>query len=418
MCKAKKGGEKQLLKAKYGDEKEMLIKGNWYQVENFVKRHPGGRILNFYRGKDATQAYREFHQRSERADRLLKSLKSRPADKGDAVVDNDKLVADFVELRAQLEKEGFFKPDYVHVFFRFAEIVFMHVLGLYLVFNGWYLTGLSILGVAEGRCGWLMHEGGHNSLTGNITIDHALQVITYGLGCGMSAAWWRNQHNKHHAMPQKLEHDVDLNTLPLVLFHLDAASHQKAPASKWWLRMQAMLFPNLICSMVAMFWQLYLHPRHALRTKHYNELLSMGARWAFIFGYMPTVFGFWPTLLGALLSNGVGATYIFVNFAVSHTHLPVVKADEDVSWVVYAARHTMNVKPGPFKWVDWWMSYLNFQIEHHLFPSMPQFRHPIVSKRVQKLFAKHGIPYLQTSYTEAMRITFNNLDHVGHAFYG
>lgn len=27
--------------------------------------------------------------------------------------------------------------------------------------------------------------------------------------------------------------------------------------------------------------------------------------------------------------------------------------------------------------VNWWMSYLNFQIEHHMFPSMPQFRHPV-----------------------------------------
>ena len=34
----------------------------------------------------------------------------------------------------------------------------------------------------------------------------------------MSGSWWRNQHNKHHAMPQKIGHDVDLNTLPLVAF--------------------------------------------------------------------------------------------------------------------------------------------------------------------------------------------------------
>ena len=53
---------------------------------------------------------------------------------------------------------------------------------------------------------------------GNISIDRTLQIVLYGLGCGMSGAWWRNQHNKHHSMPQKLDHDVDLNTLPLVAF--------------------------------------------------------------------------------------------------------------------------------------------------------------------------------------------------------
>jgi fatty acid desaturase len=54
------------------------------------------------------------------------------------------------------------------------------------------------------RCGWLMHEGGHYSLTGKIAIDRTLQIIIYGVGCGMSGSWWRNQHNKHHAMPQRV----------------------------------------------------------------------------------------------------------------------------------------------------------------------------------------------------------------------
>ena len=31
-----------------------------------------------------------------------------------------------------------------------------------------------------------------------IAFDRAIQVAVYGLGCGMSGAWWRNQHNKHH----------------------------------------------------------------------------------------------------------------------------------------------------------------------------------------------------------------------------
>ena len=46
-----------------------------------------------------------------------------------------------------------------------------------------------------------------------------IQEYAYGVGCGMSASWWRSQHNRHHATPQKLKHDVDLDTLPLVAFH-------------------------------------------------------------------------------------------------------------------------------------------------------------------------------------------------------
>ena len=80
----------------------------------------------------------------------------------------------------------------------------MHSLGFWLLFNGYMLPGIAILGVVSGRCGWLMHEGGHYSLTGNIFTDRMLQIVLYGLGCGMSGSWWRSQHNRHHAMPQKL----------------------------------------------------------------------------------------------------------------------------------------------------------------------------------------------------------------------
>ena len=65
------------------------------------------------------------------------------------------------------------------------------------------------------------------------------------------------------------------------------------------------------------------------------------------------------------------------------------------------------------RFVTWWMSFLNFQIEHHLFPSMPQFRHPLISPRVKLLFEKHGLPYDNRPYTQALWDTFANLHAVG-----
>lgn len=128
-------------------------------------------------------------------------------------------------------------------------------------------------------------------------------------------------------------------------------------------------------------------------------------------------YGALPVLGAYCVYVWIGAVYIFVNFAVSHTHLPVVAKDEHKDWVRYASEHTMNVSPNPM--TNWWMSYLNFQIEHHLFPSMPQFRHPRVSPRVRALFAKHGVPYLQRGYWDSLRVTFGNLHRVGHdVFYG
>merc|ERR1711871_151028 len=134
---------------------------------------------------------------------------------------------------------------------------------------------------------------------------------------------------------------------------------------------------------------------------------------------MGPMYGLQQTVLGYMAYNWVASVYIFCNFAVSHTHLPVIDADEDVSWVRYASDHTMNIQPGPFNWVNWWMSFLNYQIEHHLFPSMPQFNHPKISPRVKALFEKHGVEYIEMDYTTAMKVTFKNLHNVGHdVFYG
>lgn len=214
---------------------------------------------------------------------------------------------------------------------------------------------------------------------------------------------------------------MDLNTMPLVCFHKLCAFHKKTKkllSNKMWIRYQAYLFAPATCLLVALGWQLYLHPRHCIRRKMWLELGYMGARYAIVAAVANQLgASFIGGLAGYLFYNWCGASYIFCNFAVSHTHLPVVPENEHVDWVVYAAVHTMNCENTA--WCNWWMSYLNFQIEHHLFPSMPQFRHPIVSPRVKALFEKHGLKYDQRPYFSAMKDTFNNLDQIGYdVFFG
>lgn len=410
-----KGGDKQVggvpvLK------KEVLIEGRYYDVTNM--KHPGGSVINFYAGKniDATEAFGNFHIRSKKAKKIMEHLPSRAAEKSaEKLPGQSALMDDFDKLTRELEAEGFFKPDLGHVTFRVVELLTMFAVGFYLMLNGHMLLGLVIAGVAQGRCGWFMHEGGHYSLTGNIESDRWLQIIFYGIGCGMSGSWWRVNHNKHHSMPQKLGHDVDLDTLPLIAF-TDKVMHKVTGGflAKW-ISFQAILFPVITTTLVAFGWQLYLHPRHILRTKNYRELTCLAARYVIWTGLVTAKFGLAQSTALYIAFMWIGANYIFLNFAVSHTHLPTVgKEDETVDWVRYSAIYTMNVSPGPLGFVSWWMSYLNFQIEHHLYPSMPQFRHPIVSPRVKALLEKHGLKYDQRDYITAMCDTFKNLHNVGN----
>ena len=223
-------------------------------------------------------------------------------------------------------------------------------------------------------------------------------------------------------MPQKLEHDVDLDTLPLVAFTEKVMNRMRKVGTtlKYWVSIQAFLFPIITTLLVALGWQFYIHPRFIFRKKNVWEGVALVTRYVAWTFFITGHFGLKQSALIYICYNWIAANYIFINFAVSHTHLPIVPKDDTlVDWVRYAAVHTMNVSPGPMNFVNWWMSYLNFQIEHHLFPSMPQFRHPIISPRVKALFEKHGLVYDQRDYVTSMQVTFRNLHNVGHdVFYG
>ncbi len=425
-----KGGQKQAGKGATPEANEVLYNGRFIDVSSL--KHPGGSVIKFYQGNgiDATQAFDNFHIRSKKAVKYMESLPSRAADMKllnmSRMAGQPALLEDFNKLTLELREEGFFDPAPMHVFFRVLELVFLHAVGAMMLFNTHAeyqlpiaVAGIAILGLGSGRCGWLMHEGGHYSLTGNISVDRALQIIIYGVGCGMSGSWWRNQHNKHHSMPQKVGHDVDLNTLPLVAFTTKVVK-KVGNKMKGWLSLQAFLFPVITTFLVSSGWQLFLHPRHIMRRKDMAEAAAVFTRYALWHHFITGHFGLGTSAAIYCLYNWCASNYIFINFAVSHTHLPVVaKEDTDVDWVRYAAIHTMNVNSGPFNFVDWWMSYLNYQIEHHLWPSMPQFRHPETSKRVQKIFKKHGLHYDSRDYMDSVDVTFKNLHNVGmDVFYG
>lgn len=132
-------------------------------------------------------------------------------------------------------------------------------------------------------------------------------------------------------------------------------------------------------------------------------MISMMGHYAFAYQV-----GLWPYLV----SLWAGSIYLFVNFSLNHTFLPVTT--EPTHWVEYSLLHTADVEQRP--WCDWWMGFLNYQIEHHLFPTMPQFRHPLIKDRVRALAEKHNIPYVVHTYAGALQKTFKNLSDVAKEF--
>jgi hypothetical protein len=101
---------------------------------------------------------------------------------------------------------------------------------------------------------------------------------------------------------------------------------------KLWVRMQAFLFPMVTTTLVTLGWQFYLHPNHVKRTKNWAEAAALVTRLALWTAFITTRFGLLQSAGMYLAYTWIASNYIFINFAVSHTHLPVVeKEDTQVS---------------------------------------------------------------------------------------
>uniref|UniRef100_A0A914ECE7 Fatty acid desaturase domain-containing protein n=1 Tax=Acrobeloides nanus TaxID=290746 RepID=A0A914ECE7_9BILA len=57
---------------------------------------------------------------------------------------------------------------------------------------------------------------------------------------------------------------------------------------------------------------------------------------------------------------------------------------------------TRNMRPGTF--IDWLWGGLNYQIEHHLFPTMPRNKLKTVMPMVKDFCAKNKLPYMVDDY--------------------
>lgn len=119
-----------------------------------------------------------------------------------------------------------------------------------------------------------------------------------------------------------------------------------------------------------MAWRLYSSPRSVTKYKNYFNMAMIAIHWWILLSFAAP----WTTIFGVWF----GGAYLFGNFALSHSRLPVAK--KQTHWVEYAFRHTANIKSS--FWVDWWTGYLNFEVVHHLFPTLPPFRSYLLRDKV------------------------------------
>jgi fatty acid desaturase len=105
------------------------------------------------------------------------------------------------------------------------------------------------------------------------------------------------------------------------------------------------------------------------------------------------------------VQQGLFGLYLGCAFAPNHKGMPMLSDEEAADYLRRQVLTSRNVRGGPV--TDWVLGGLNYQIEHHLFPSMPRANLSRAQPLVRAFCADRGIPYRQCgafdSYSQAIR---------------
>jgi fatty acid desaturase len=125
-------------------------------------------------------------------------------------------------------------------------------------------------------------------------------------------------------------------------------------------------------------------------------LLPLGMAFAF-FGVMVAVFG----------------VYMGATFAPNHKGMPIIAPEARLDFFTKQVRTSRNVSGG--WWATWLMGGLNYQVEHHLFPSMSRLHLSRAREIVREYCRTNDVPYTEVSMLRSYSIVIRYLNRVGLA---
>jgi len=261
------------------------------------------------------------------------------------------------------------------------------------------------------QCAFLGHDGAHRQVFTSARANEWAGRTFASLCCGLSHGWWLGKHTRHHQGPNQPGLDGDVESK--VLSFTPEAARARRGALAWLTRRQGYAFFPLL-----LLQGLNLHvdstsrllDRAPLRRRPLDAVLVV-THWVV-----------YLALLLLLLGPGRGAAFLGVHLAVfgvcmglafapNHVGMPVVARGGDVDFLRRQVLVSRDVRGGAL--VDLVMGGLNFQAEHHLFPSMPRPHLRRAQELVRAHCAREQVPYTETSFLGAYRAVVGHLHEVG-----
>jgi fatty acid desaturase len=270
--------------------------------------------------------------------------------------------------------------------------------------NSWWQLGTAtFLAVVFAQIAFLGHDAGHRQIFGTRRANYLFGVIAGNLGVGLSIGWWTSNHNRHHAHPNTEGSDPDIMG---VLAHSGDRARTSSGIRRLIFRNQAWLFfPMLLLEAGSLH---YSSVRAVMRWTIPNRTWEAVLLAAHAAGYLAAVFLVLSpakAMVFIVVQQGLFGFYMGCTFAPNHKGMEVLAEGDSTDFLRRQVLTSRNVRGSRF--VDTALGGLNYQIEHHLFPSMPRPNLRRAQPMVAEFCAELGVPYCQTSllgsYVHALR---------------
>lgn len=316
--------------------------------------------------------------------------------------------SDYARLLRAVRQAGLLERRTGNYAWRIAITVFLLAAGwagFVLAGDSWWQLALAVfLAVMFTQVGFLGHDAGHRQICGSRRLSYILGIAMGNLGIGLSFGWWVAKHNRHHANPNTEGADPDIMMRALAMTAGQASLSRGA--SRVVFRCQAFLFFPMLLGEA---FSVHIASVRALLSRARQHRLAEAALLAVHFAaYLTVVFLVLSPVKAAvfvLIQQGLFGMYLGASFAPNHKGMPILRREDEHDFLRRQVLTSRNIRGNWF--TDLALGGLNYQIEHHLFPSMPRPSLRRSQPMISEFCRQHGLPYCQASligsYTQALR---------------
>jgi fatty acid desaturase len=275
----------------------------------------------------------------------------------------------------------------------------------------WQIAIAAFLAVVFTQIGFIGHDAGHRQVFGSKRANYLVGLLHGNLAIGLSYGWWVDKHNRHHANPNQEDKDPDID-IGALAFTSGQARAKRGRVTRYIARRQRYLFfPLLLLEAV----QLHVSSVQAVAGRELQH-----RRWeAFLLvlhaaGYLTAVLlvvSPLKALVFVVVQQALFGLYLGCAFAPNHKGMPMLPADDHTDFLRRQVLTSRNVRGSGL--VDLALGGLNYQIEHHLFPSMPRPNLRRAQPTVRAFCRQHGVPYCETTLLRSYAQALQHLHEVG-----